>query len=109
MNIQTEKSVRYVFINSRSTYSINNIPEGQYYLKIAYGKDWLSKVENGQCIGKFLSNPMYEKGSDIMDFNIINNPDGYSIPSFTLQLDVVLSGISNSFSSQNISENEFNK
>src|SRR5690606_22190015 len=49
MNISTEKCVRYVFINSGSTFKIRNIPEGQYYLKIAYGKNWFSKLENGQC------------------------------------------------------------
>ncbi len=109
MNFNTDKCVRYVFINSGSTYTINNIPEGQYYLKIAYGKNWLSKVENGQCIGKFIQNPMYEKGEDIMDFNILHSADSYSIPSFKLQLDVVSSGISNSFSTQNISESQFNQ
>ncbi len=109
MNFNTDKCVRYVFINSGSTYTINNIPEGQYYLKIAYGKNWLSKVENGQCIGNFIRNPMYEKGEDIMDFNILHSADSYSIPSFKLQLDVVSSGISNSFSTQNISESQFNQ
>ena len=109
MDSNTNKCVRYVFINSGSTYSINNIPEGQYYLKIAYGKDWLSKVKNGQCIGKFMRNPLYEKGEEIMDFNVQNTISGYSIPSFTLQLDVVSNDISNSFSSQNISESEFNQ
>lgn len=109
MNLNTEKCVRYVFINSGSTYTLNNIPEGEYYLKIAYGKNWLSKVENGQCIGKFTRNPIYEKGDDIMDFNVQHSAEGYSIPSFKLQLDVVSSGTSNSFSSQNISESEFNQ
>ena len=109
MNLNTEKCVRYVFINNGSTYTIRNIPEGSYYLKIAYGKNWLSKVENGQCIGKFIQNPMYEKGEDIMDFNIQHSSDGYSIPSFKLELDVISSGISNSFNSQSISESEFNQ
>ena len=108
MDSNSDKCVRYVFINSGSTYTIKNIPEGEYYLKIAYGKNWLSKVENEQCVGKFLRNPMYEKGKDIMNFNIQHLPDGYNIPSFKLELDVVSSGISNSFNSQNISENEFN-
>ena len=108
MNMNTEKCVRYVFINSGSRYTFRNIPEGSYYLKIAYGKNWLSKVENGQCIGQFIRNPMYEKGKDIMDFNIQYTNDGYRIPSFKLELDVVSSGISNSFKSQNISESEFN-
>jgi hypothetical protein len=108
MNNETEKCIRYVFINSGSTYTIRNIPEGQYYLKIAYGKNWLSKVINGQCIGRFIRNPMYEKGEDIMDFNLQYTADGYSIPSFRLSLDVIAKDISNSFNSQNISESEFN-
>jgi len=109
MNIDTDKCVRYVFINSGSTQRINNIPEGRYYLKIAYGKNWLSKVESGQCIGKFIRNPMYEKGDDVLDFTIKHTAEGYNIPSFQLQLDVVSSGVSNSFSSQNISETDFNQ
>ena len=107
--MQTEKCVRYVFINSGSTYEIHNIPEGVYYLKIAYGKDWYSKVENGQCVGKFLRNPMYEKGDNIMDFNIQYTDGGYSVPSFSLQLDVISSDRENTFNSQNISESEFNQ
>lgn len=109
MNMNTEKCIRYVFVNSGTTYNIENIPEGKYYLKIAYGKDWLSKVENGQCVGKFIKNPLYEKGEDILDFNIKRESNGRSIPSYQLSLDVVSSGISNSFNSQNISESDFNK
>ena len=108
MNLKTEKCIRYVFINSGSTYRINSIPEGKYYLKIAYGKNWLSKVVNGQCIGKFILNPLYEKGEDIFDYNLKYHDDGYRIPSFRLKLDIVATDISNSFNSANISENEFN-
>ena len=109
MNLNTDKCIRYVFINSGSTYKIRIIPEGTFYLKIAYGKDWFSKVENGQCVGKFLRNPMYEKGDDIMDFNLQHTSDGYNIPSFQLKLDVIATNTMNTFSSQNISENEFNQ
>lgn len=109
MNLYTDKCIRYVFINSGSTYKIRNIPEGTYYLKIAYGKDWFSKVEGGKCVGKFIRNPMYEKGKDIMDFNLKYTSDGYSIPSFQLELDVISTNKMNTFSSQNISENEFNE
>ena len=108
MNVKSEKCIRYVFINSGSSYQIRNIPQGVYYLKIAYGKEWLSKIENNQCLGKFIRNPMYEKGEDIMDFTIQKTYDGYSIPSFRLSLDVVSSNLSNSFSSHNISETDFN-
>ncbi|TAH22184.1 MAG: J domain-containing protein [Cytophagales bacterium] len=109
MNLQTEKCIRYVFINNGSTYKIRNIPEGVYYLKIAYGKDWFSKVENEQCVGKFIRNPMYEKGSDLMDFSLQHTSDGYRIPSFQLKLDVIATNTVNTFSSQDISESEFNQ
>ena len=78
-------------------------------MKIAYGTNWLSKITNGQCIGKFIKNPQYEKGEDILNFNLQYRDDGYSIPSFRLELDVIETGISNSFNSFNISEDEFNK
>ena len=106
MHEKSDKCIRYVYIKSRSTYHIRNIPQGKYYLKIAYGKEWISKIDNNQCVGKFMRNPMYEKGEDIMDFTIQKTHDGYKIPSFSLSLDVVSSNLSNSFSSHNISETD---
>lgn len=108
MNSETDECIRYVFINSGSTYKIRNIPEGKYYLKIAYGKNWFSKIEDGQCKGKFIRNSLYEKGDDIMDFNLRQTSDGYDIPSFQLKLDVIATNTRNTFNSQKISENEFN-
>ncbi|WP_313580605.1 hypothetical protein [Chishuiella sp.] len=108
MDVNTNKCIRYVFINRNTTYSIRNIPEGQYYLKIAYGKNWYSKTENGKCIGKFIENAIYEKGKDKIDFNIIHSYDGYQIPSYELELDVISSDIVNSFNSTTISEESFN-
>jgi hypothetical protein len=109
MNKKNSKCIRYVYINSNSQFDISNIPEGIYYLKIAYGKNWISKIVNGKCIGRFLINPTYEEGSDEMDFNIQRTYDGISIPSFKLSLDIVASSSFNTFSSQNISEASFNQ
>lgn len=108
MNEKTDKCIRYVYINSGTSYNITGIPEGRYYLKIAYGKNWFSKKENGKCIGKFIQNPLYEKGEDIMDFNLIHSYNGYQIPSFELHLDVISTNAVNSFNSTNISEDSFN-
>ncbi len=109
MNSNTGTCVRYVFINRSTSYTIRNIPEGVYYLKLAYGKDWLSKLENNQCVGRFLNNPMYEKGTDILDFNFVSESNGYSIPSYEISLDVISSSANNSFSTANISETDFNR
>lgn len=109
MNKVNDKCIRYVFINRGSTFRIRNIPEGLYYIKIAYGKDWFSKAIDGKCIGRFLRNPIYERGEEIMDFRLKQVTDGYSIPSFELKLDVISSNSINTFNSQNISESDFNK
>jgi len=109
MDRATEKCIRYVYINSGSTYSINNIPEGQYYLKIAYGRDWMSTGRNGQCVGRFTRDAMYELGDDLLDYHTRKVYDGVEVPSFELSLDVIKTELYNSFDSQNISEAEFNE
>lgn len=108
MDVTTEKCVRYIFINSGTDYRITNIPTGKYYLKIAYGRNWFSKIDNNRCVGKFLKNPIYEKGEDILDYNLQYKSGGYSVPSFELKLDVIQNDVNKSFNSQDISEDEFN-
>lgn len=105
----TEKSIRYVYIRKNSTYTIKNIPEGRYYLKIAYGSDWGIKEGESVCEGRFTSNTLYKKGDEILDYNIIYSGDGgYQIPSFSLKLDVVFTDDNmNKFETDNINENEF--
>jgi len=109
LNKDNDNCIRYVFVTRNSSFKIPNIPEGNYYLKIAYGKDWMSKVEANKCIGKFLRNPKYEIGVDILDFNLKYEGSSCSVPYYILSLDVVATDYINSFNSQNISENEFNK
>lgn len=109
MRLYDDVCVRYVFVNSGSTFRITNIPEGQYYLKIAYGTEWLSKVQNQQCLGKFIRNPIYERGEEILNFNLVNNYTSTSIRNYELALDVISTGTYNSFNSQKISELAFNE
>jgi hypothetical protein len=108
MSVKRGKCIRYVFINSGSTYSIKNIPEDCYYLKIAYGHQWIAKTNNGLCEGRFLSDAKYEKGEDILDFNRQETVGGYRIPSFSLKLDVISDAVDNTFNSSGISESNFN-
>lgn len=109
VNLRTNVCIRYVYIKGGSKYYIRGIPEDKYYVKIAYGRDWMSKVEGDRCIGKFTKNALYEKGEDILDYNFIQEYNGYSVPSYSLQLDVISTDIQNAFDSHNISEDEFNK
>lgn len=103
-----EKCIRYVFINKNTTYSIRNIPEGKYYLKIAYGNDWSIMNKQPNCTGKFTKNTLFEKGNETLDYNLIYSGNNYQVPSFSLKLDVKISETNmNNFNTDKISENEF--
>lgn len=106
----TEKSIRYVYIHKNSTYTIWNIPEGKYYLKIAYGDDWGVKEGESNCEGRFTKNTLYKKGDETLDYNLVyDNDGGYQIPSFSLRLNVIFTTNDNSdkFSTDNITPNDF--
>lgn len=108
MSLLNGKCVRYFYINSGTTFILKNIPESLYQLKIAYGKSWLSKYENGNCIGRFLRNPIYEIGSDTLDYFNKRTSNSIQIPGYKLSLDVISSGVENSFNSNKITDEEFN-
>ncbi|WP_369765263.1 tetratricopeptide repeat protein [Flavobacterium sp. WC2429] len=108
INFKTEKCIRYVFINKNSEYSIRNIPEGTYYLKIAYGNDWSKIQDQPECSGRFTKNTIFEKGEEILDFNLVHSGNGYQVPSFSLKLDVIISEDKMStFNTDKINENDF--
>lgn len=108
---ETNKCIRFVFINDGTTYTVRNIPEGKYYLKIAYGNDWSVKEGDPICRGHFTSHASYKKDYDIYDFNKKHYDNGdISTPYYTLKLYRTYS-LENSESSSTpntISENDFN-
>jgi hypothetical protein len=114
-----DECIRVVYVRSGDSYKIKNIPQGRYYLKIAYGKDYRKKVIDGVCYVKFMKNAQYEKGLGILDFNHIKKPDqrignniyeSWDVPSFEVSLDVIRTyGNHQTFKANDISEEEFNK
>ena len=103
-----ELTYRIAYIQNGDNHYLRNVPAGKYYLKIAYGTDWRETTENGNCFGRFIQNPQYEKGGDIVDFTPIKTPQGMDVPSYELSLDVSNSGNSNSLETEPVSEEEFN-
>jgi len=114
--------IRIAYIKAGDDYSINNIPEGIYYLKIAYGKDFRKYTKEGQCIVKFMRDAVYEKGSEKLDYYKVKKPDTregdyivshWTLPSFELSLNIEFTsmGINDSrdFHSKKISETDFNR
>lgn len=87
INSETDRCVRFVFINSGTTYTVRNIPEGKYYLEIEYGENWEVKEGEPKGKGHFASNDMFKTDRSDYDFNKVYNEDGeISIPSYELTL-----------------------
>ncbi len=83
---------RVTYINSSTTQYIRNIPEGEYYLKIAYGQDWRETKVDGKMYGTFTKNALYEKNESILNYNTVKTSKGINVPSYTLALDLLPSG-----------------
>jgi len=112
--------IRIAYIKAGDSYSMKNIPEGTYYLRIAYGKDFRKNISNGQCIVKFLVDPSYKEGSSTLDYRKVKKPNTYingheyenwTLPSFELSLNVEYGNDDgfNTLKSSKISEDQFNK
>ncbi|WP_051224412.1 SH3 domain-containing protein [Flavobacterium tegetincola] len=102
--------IRTVYIESNDFLLIKNIPEGKYYLKLAYGTDWRQKNINGKCQGRFTENARYEIGEERLNYKIVQFSTKVDIPSYSLSLGMkAREGIEATFNSNQISEVEFNK
>lgn len=102
--------IRTVYIQSSDFYLIKNIPQGKYFLKIAYGNNWKQKTIEGECYGFFRENATYEIGKQILNYNVIQLSDRVDVPSYSLSLGVkAKEGFEATFNSFTISEDEFNE
>lgn len=83
------------------------IPQGTYYLKLVYGKDWMEyNNEDGTIEGKFTSNVSYKKSVEVFDFGKKNTS---SVISYVLQINIKDNHLQNNFGTVSISESKFMK
>lgn len=101
----TDKCIRYILVPENTTETIQMIPQGKYYLKLAYGNNWM-EYDNGDgtLSGKFTSNVSYGKSIDVFDFGKKNSSD---IISYTLHINILNSELKNNFNTTAISEEDF--
>jgi hypothetical protein len=67
-NKKSEKTIRNQYINIGSSFKMNNIPNGDYFLKIFYGSDW-------DTIKTFLNNKVkggFKNEMGFVEFKINN-------------------------------------
>lgn len=102
----TDKCIRYVYVCENSTTTISQIPQGRYYLKLAYGKDWMELSSDDGVVGKFTKNAFYEKSCQVYDFGKKNSKDEVN---YELKINVRDEVGMNNFETKPISEEEFLK
>lgn len=106
MDLRTDKCIRYVYVAENSTTTVQEIPQGIYYLKLAYGYDWMSYEINGKKTGKFTRNVSYERSQDTFDFGEKNSMQERN---YSLEINVTNSKLENNFLTVQIDEEEFLK
>lgn len=102
----TNRCIRYAVVPENSTTTITQIPQGRYYLKLAYGKDWMELHTDSMIIGKFTRNAFYEKSREYYDFGKKNSQEEVY---YELRINVRDATGMNNFETTPISEDEFLK
>ena len=105
VNVQNGQCIRYVVVPENTSITVNQIPQGKYQLKLAYGKDWMEFDEgNGAISGKFTDGAVYEKSIDTFDFGLKNSDQ---MVNYQLKINIVDDELMNNFTTTEISEDEF--
>lgn len=104
VSLEEHKCIRYVFVPEGQTVTVNEIPQGKYYLKLAYGNDWMIKNEGNHTLGRFSKNAFYAKSTNIFDFGKKNST---RIVNYKLEINVVNGSAKNNFQTVVINETEF--
>jgi hypothetical protein len=106
MNASTNRCIRYVYVPENETVTVTEIPQGVYYLKLAYGQDWMELPTDSITHGKFSKNVFYERSTNTYDFGKKNSLQEVN---YDLRINVCEEAGINNFETSPISEEEFLK
>lgn len=73
IDLSKNKCIRYIYVHENSEFTVSQIPQGQYKLLIAYGRNWMTQQFDKATIGKFADDVFYERSTDIFDFGKKNS------------------------------------
>lgn len=102
--------IRIAYVRGGDQFTMKNIPFGSYYLKLAYGKDFRQGYSNQNCIVRFTKNALYEKSSDVLEFNQEDMGDYINFSTYEIKLGVKSSSKAdlNNLNTKKIDEKTFN-
>lgn len=106
MDTKSGRCIRYALVNMNSSVTLSQIPQGRYYLKLAYGHDWMELDTGSGRIGKFTRSAFYEKSAEEFDFGLKNSQQ---VINYELRINVRETEGMNNFETLPISEEDFLK
>lgn len=106
MEFRTDKCIRYIYVAENSSTTVHEIPQGIYFIKLAYGYDWMVLETDTGRQGKFTRNVSYERSQDTFDFGKKNSREEKN---YRLEINIVDSKLENNFHATPIDEEEFMK
>lgn len=104
VDAENEKTIRYVYVSENTKTTITEIPAGKYYLKLAFGYDWMNYDQGSIIRGKFSKSAYYQISDEIFDFGAKNTMNARS---FSLKIHTNHDPNYTSFSTSEISEEQF--
>lgn len=104
IDLSKNKCIRYIYVQENSEYTITQIPQGKYKLLIAYGKNWMTLLKDGETLGKFADNVHYEQSVDVFDFGKKNSKE---MVNYLLTINVQDNLHTTNFNTEVIHENQF--
>ncbi len=104
MNASTGKCIRYVYVPEGEMVTVGQIPQGVYFLKLAYGRDWMEMQTEDGVAGKFTRGAFYEKSAPNYDFGEKNSRE---FVDYMLEINVVDGDAKHEFETVGITEEEF--
>ncbi|MGD9487147.1 MAG: hypothetical protein AB7W47_03955 [Calditrichaceae bacterium] len=107
VDYSSERTIRNEYIRARSTFQMTNIPNGTYYIKGFFGKDWnpTKYINLGKIKGGFDTDVHFSKTSGSNSIFTLQD-DGYQYSTIKIILYSVIDG---NTQQTNINEDEFFK
>lgn len=104
IEVNTQKCVRYIFVDKGQTYETKNIPLGSYEVKFAVGNKWEHSAKK-KCKLRFVDKSFFMQLSKDLSFKKTKTKDGFEYNSFDLNIGINFN--SNDPSFKKIEKKEF--
>ena len=112
-----DEVARVAFVKNGESFTFRNLPEGKYYIEVAYGNNYSRNVKNKKLF-RFTNDEYFVRLKEVLDFNLIREdlPDGrykLTTPCYELELQFedkdLEDGSSRKVGNRKISPDEFFK